>query len=138
MRAVLNYVPLMAFVIVAYGAVALISPAALEATIVSFGLLSGAVFAVQVKELLVLAGLILLYAEMAKATRTTNVSIADHAASLLVLVICIVALIAVPACGTATFFLLTVMAGIDVVAGFTITITGAKRDWSATHDTGGQ
>jgi hypothetical protein len=136
MRAVLNYVPLMAFVVIAYNVVALISAPALEATIVSFGLLSGAAFAIQVKEVLILAGLILLYAEMAKATRTTNVSITDHAASLLVLIVCIVELIAVPFCGTATFFLLTVMAAIDVVAGFTITITGAKRDWTATHDGG--
>ncbi len=136
MRSVLNYVPLMAFVVIAYNVIALISSGAMETTLISFGLLSGAVFAIQVKEVIVLAGLILLYIEMAKATRTTNVSITDHAVSLLVLIVCIVELIVVPFCGTATFFLLTIMAAIDVVAGFTITITGAKRDWTQTHDGG--
>ncbi|MCC7271500.1 MAG: hypothetical protein IT561_02450 [Alphaproteobacteria bacterium] len=131
MSQVVRYVPLLAFVVVAYNLVAVVSPSALDATLLSFGLLSGAAFVFLVKDVLELAGLILLYAELAKATRTTNVSIMDHTLSLLLMVVCIIELIVVPFAGTATFFLLTVMTAIDVVAGFTITITGAKRDLTA-------
>ena len=133
---VIRYVPLLAFVVIAYNVIAAISMSALDATLLSFGLLSGAAFVFLAKDVLILAGLILLYAELSKATRTTNVSIADHTLSLGLLVVCLVELIVVPFCGTATFFLLTVMTGIDVVAGFTITITGAKRDLTAVHPAG--
>ncbi|MGE0719523.1 MAG: hypothetical protein AB7P02_29040 [Alphaproteobacteria bacterium] len=131
MTQIVRYVPLLAFVVAAYNLIAVISATALDATLLSFGLLSGAAFIFQVKDVLELAGLILLYVELNKATKTTNVSILDHSLSLLVLMICIVELIVVPFCGTATFFLITVMTVIDVVAGFTITITGAKRDFSS-------
>ncbi len=133
MGQVIRYVPLLAFVVIAYNVIAAISMAALDSTLLSFGLLSGAAFLFLVKDVLILAGLILLYAELSKATRTTNVSIADHTLSLGLLVICLVELIVVPFCGTATFFLLTVMTAIDVIAGFTITITGAKRDLNTVH-----
>ena len=131
---VIRYVPLLAFVVIAYNIVAAISMSALDATLLSFGLLSGAAFVFLAKDVLILAGLILLYAELSKATRTTNVSIADHTLSLGLLVVCLVELIVVPFCGTATFFLLTVMALIDVVAGFSISIFATRRDFSMTRE----
>ena len=131
MGQVIRYIPLLAFVVLAYNIIAAISVAMLDSTLFSLGLLSGAAFTFQVKDALVLAGLVLLYAELSKATRTTNVSIADHTLSLGLLLICLVELIVVPFAGTATFFLIMVMTVIDVVAGFTITITGAKRDLNA-------
>ncbi|WP_374442573.1 hypothetical protein [Stella sp.] len=131
MGQVIRYVPLLAFVVVAYNVVAAISVDLLDRTLFSLGLLSGKAFVFQVKDALIFAALILLYGELSKATRTTNVSIMDHTLSLGLLLVCLVELIVVPFAGTATFFLLTVMALIDVVAGFTITITGAKRDLNA-------
>ena len=131
MGQLIRYVPLLAFVVLAYNVVAAISVTLLEDTLFSFGLLSGNVLVFQVKDALIFAALLLLYGELSKATRTTNVSIADHTLSLGLALICLVELIVVPFAGTATFFLLTVMALIDVVAGFTITITGAKRDLNA-------
>ena len=131
MGQVIRYIPLLAFVVLAYNVLAAISVDLLDRTLFSFGLLSGKAFIFQVKDALIFAGLILLYGELSKATRTTNISIADHTLSLGLLLVCLVELIVVPFAGTATFFLLTVMTLIDVVAGFTITITGAKRDLNA-------
>ncbi|BBK43814.1 hypothetical protein STVA_38340 [Allostella vacuolata] len=131
MGQVIRYVPLLAFVVIAYNIIAAISVGMLDSTLFSFGLLSGAAFIFLVKDALILAGLVLLYAELSKATRTTNISIADHTLSLGLLLVCLVELIVVPFAGTASFFLITVMTAIDVVAGFTITITGAKRDLNA-------
>ena len=131
MGQVIRYIPLLAFVVLAYNVLAAISVDLLDRTLFSLGLLSGKAFVFQVKDAVIFAGLILLYGELSKATRTTNISIADHTLSLGLLLVCLVELIVVPFAGTATFFLLTVMTLIDVVAGFTITITGAKRDLNA-------
>lgn len=131
MGQVIRFIPLLAFVVIAYNIVAAISVDLLDRTLFSLGLLSGKAFVFQVKDALMFAALILLYGELSKATRTTNVSIADHTLSLGLLLVCLIELIVVPFAGTATFFLLTVMTLIDVVAGFTITITGAKRDLNA-------
>ena len=79
-------------------------------------------------DLLVLAGLVLLYIEIFKATRTSTASIVDHLLSMALFVICLVEVIVLQGFGTATFVILTLMTAIDVVAGFTVTISGARRD----------
>ena len=73
-------------------------------------------------------GLILLFVEIFKATRTGTASIVDHLLSVGLFVVCLVELILFEAFGTATFLVLTMMTLIDVVAGFTVTITSARRD----------
>ena len=48
-------------------------------------------------------------------------------------IVCIVELLLVPEAATSTFFLLTLIALIDVVAGYSVTIRGALRDLSVNH-----
>ncbi len=88
----------------------------------------GAVFAV--------AGLVALFFEILKAARAGTGTIADHMLSTATFIVALIEFILVPACGTVAFFLLTVMALIDVVAGFTISILGARRDYSINRDVG--
>ncbi len=91
-------------------------------------MLSGARFTLTSGDLLVIAGIVALFVEILKATRTGNASLADHVLSMLVFVIYLVEfLIAAPAAHS-VFVILTVIAFIDVVAGFSITIRGARRD----------
>jgi len=71
---------------------------------------------------------VLLYFEILKATRYSSGAIIDHALSMVVFVIFLVEFIVVPGAGTATFMILTLMALLDVVAGFTVTISTARRD----------
>ena len=88
----------------------------------------GAVFTV--------AGLVALFFEILKAARAGTGTNIDHMLSTATFIAALIEFILVPACGTVAFFLLTVMALIDVVAGFTISILAARRDYSVSRDGG--
>jgi hypothetical protein len=79
-------------------------------------------------EILVLAGLIALFADLLKSTSTGRAAVVNHVLSVSLLVICLVLFLLTPAFATSTFFLLIVMMVLDVVAGFTITTISARRD----------
>ena len=73
-------------------------------------------------------GLVLLYGEIVKATRTGSVSFSDHFLSTLLMVACIVLMVMMPEMATETFFILTLMTVIDVLGGFAVTLAGSRRD----------
>ncbi len=85
-------------------------------------------------DLVVLVGLVTLYIEIFKSTRTSSISIVDHTLSTIVFVAFLVSWMIFPWTigekSNSTFLLLTVMSFIDVIAGFTITIAAARRDFS--------
>jgi hypothetical protein len=90
-----------------------------------------ATWTVSVGDLVVLVGLSCLFLEILKSTRTSDSSIINHAMGMLVMIVAIVEFLLVPACATSTFFLLTVMCGLDVLAGFIVTTIGARKDIGA-------
>ena len=57
-------------------------------------------------------------------------SVIDHALSMAVFVIFLVEFLVVKGCGTSTFFILGLMSLVDVIAGFTVSIAGARRDFT--------
>jgi hypothetical protein len=75
--------------------------------------------------------LLLLFVEIVKATRTDAMSIINHGLSMLLCVVCIIQFITIAGFSNSTFFMLTLMTIVDVVAGFTVTIVAAKRDFGA-------
>lgn len=89
---------------------------------------SKAVWSVTLGDGLVFAGVLLLYAEIFKATSSGTASILDHTLSMLVFVLFLVEFLLAPQAGNSVFFALTLMALIDVVAGFSVTIVAARRD----------
>ena len=89
---------------------------------------SGARFTLASGDLLLIGAILLLFVEILKATRTGTGSIADHVLSLSVFVVYLVEFIVVPHAAHGVFAVLTVIALIDVIAGFSITISGARRD----------
>ncbi len=95
---------------------------------------STAEFYLKVGDLFVLAGLIALFFEIIKAARPGAGAIVDHMLSTATFIVALVEFLLVPFCGTSTFFFLMVMALIDVVAGFSVSILAARRDYSITHD----
>ncbi|MGE3181845.1 MAG: hypothetical protein AB7N71_09455 [Phycisphaerae bacterium] len=103
----------------------------------SVTLLSGAEWTLTWSELLIVMGIVFLYVELVKATRTGSASIIDHVFSLLVFIIFLVEFIAVAGCGTSTFLILGLIALLDVVAGFTISIVSARRDFAVGPGVGG-
>ena len=93
-------------------------------------LVSGAIWTVSVNDIIVAAGLILLFLELIGATRTGASTIVNHALSMLVLLVALIEFIVLPQFGHSTFFLLVLLTLFDVIAGFTVTITAARRDFT--------
>ncbi len=79
-------------------------------------------------DLLVTLTLFALFFEIIKATQTHHISIINHGLSMLVFVVALVEFIVLPGFATSTFFLITMMALVDVMAGFTVSIVTARRD----------
>ena len=73
-------------------------------------------------------GLLFLYFEVLKSTRTGTASILDHVLSLALFVVCLLELLLVARAANSAFFLLTIMTLIDVISGFTVSISVARRD----------
>jgi hypothetical protein len=96
----------------------------------SISMVSGAVWSLTGSDLLLVLGLIFLFFEILKSTRTGAASIIEHILSTAVFVIYLVEFLLVGAAATSTFFILMVMSLIDVVAGFSVSITSAERDIS--------
>lgn len=76
----------------------------------------------------VLAGICILYLEILKSTRTSYHAVIDHLLSLVIFVIFLIEFIVLPDMGSATFLILTLLSLIDVIAGFTVTLSAARRD----------
>lgn len=98
--------------------------------VLTFRLVSGNDFVLELGYLMVLAGLIFLFIEIIKATHTASPTIFDHALSMLVFIVYLIEFIAVGYCATSVFFILMMISLLDVVGGFTITIRGSRRDFA--------
>jgi quinol-cytochrome oxidoreductase complex cytochrome b subunit len=126
---ILKFVPLFAFILAAYNIIALNITAGMDKILVTTQLLSGAKFQLSVGNLLVLIGIIFLYFEIFKSTKSSINSIVNHSLSMLIFIIFLIEFIVLPEAGTATFIILTLMSLIDVIAGFTVSISTARRDF---------
>lgn len=136
MRLILS-IPVLAIVVAAYLVIGTGGTMFLDGDAFMMPLASGAQFVLQTGDVFVLAGLVALFFEMLKAARLRTGTIIDHMLSTGTFVVALVCFLLVGACGTAPFFLLTVMALIDVVAGFSVSILSARRDFSISHGNDG-
>lgn len=125
-------IPLFAYLLLVYNAVVfaneMVNDLTLSMEIWNSTMMSGPVFTVNMGEALLMIGVVALYVEIFKATRGATVSIFDHLFSMLTFVGFLVEFLLVPKAATAVFFTLMLMALLDVVAGFTVTIVSARRD----------
>lgn len=126
--------PLLALVIVAYNVIVFLTSTTMETALVPVSLVSGAVWTLTVGDTLLVLGLIVLFVELVGATRTGSQTIVNHALSLLVMLVALVEFIVLPQFGTSVFFLLVLLTVLDVIAGFTVTITSARRDFSVSDN----
>ncbi|HKT54354.1 MAG TPA: hypothetical protein VJP88_07865 [Caulobacteraceae bacterium] len=77
----------------------------------------------------ILAGsLLILFAELLKSAGSRGVAIVNHGLSLVLFVLCLVEFLLLPAFATSTFFLVSLMVVLDVLAGFIVTVIAARRD----------
>lgn len=124
-------IPLFAIPLIAYNLMIQFGDihSSLAGEVFSMNLISGAQWTLSTAELLIVFGVIILYLEIFKATRTGMASILDHSFSALVFIVFLIEFLVVKSCGTSTFFILGMMSLIDVIAGFTVSIVAARRDF---------
>ncbi|MEQ8745990.1 hypothetical protein [Pyruvatibacter sp.] len=125
-----SIIPLLLLLLIGYNIVVFITGPDLATQLFSLDMVSGAVWTFTVSDLFLVVGLVLLFIEIVRATGTSQTSIINHGLSMLVFVLCIIQFIIVPEAATSTFFFITMLALVDVVAGFSVTITTARRDFA--------
>ena len=106
------------------------SVSALNDTVTSLSMMSGALWTMSWGDVLIVLALALLFIEVLKATRTGPSSVLDHMLSMLVFIAFLVEFLLVQTAATHVFFILMVIAFIDVIAGFSVSIKSAGRDVS--------
>ena len=128
--------PMILLAVIAYNLLALGGPAAghdvtaLLAQWANIKLVSGDLWKITLGDGFVALGLLLLFIETVKATRTEHREILNHGLSLLTFIGALVEFIVLKGFGTSPFFFITAMCLFDVVAGYTISIITARRDMS--------
>lgn len=104
----------------------------------SIPLMSGDAWNLTYGDLFVIGGLVLLFVELMRSTQHDTGSIVNHILSLGLFIAYLFVFVIIPGTGTSTFFLLMTMALLDVVAGLTITISTARRDFAVAPGMGGR
>lgn len=85
---------------------------------------------------LITLSLVMLFFELLKATGIGRAAVMNHAFSMVLFIICLVEFLMFGAFATSVFFLIMVMALMDVMAGFMVTIASARRDFNVTDGFG--
>ncbi len=104
------------------------NPAGWTTSLFTVPMVSGVAWSLSWSDLMLVVGLVCLFFEVLKSTNTGRSSVIEHMLSTLLFVVFLVEFLLVGAAASSTFFLLMIMALVDVIAGFTISITGAGRD----------
>jgi len=131
----LRAIPLIALALILYNAVVLLGGGESPSEILSRPLLEipmiqhDAIWVFTWGDFLILLVLVLLFIELLKATYTTTASLLDHGLSMVVFVVCLIEFLLVRQAASSVFFFITMAALIDVVAGYTIGIRVARRDF---------
>jgi hypothetical protein len=92
----------------------------------------GGVWPVSVADLLLAASLVVMFVELIKSTHDRRVAIVNHALSMALFVACLAEMLLASAFATSTFFLITLMVLLDVLAGFILSIAASRRESEAT------
>lgn len=128
-----SFFPLLGIMVVVYAALAAVG-VNFATVLFDLPLPSGGIWNVTVSDLLLTLALFLLFIEILKSTRTGGNSVIDHSLSMIVFIVCLILFLVWSAAATSLFFLITVISLVDVVAGFSVTIRAARRDYSISDD----
>jgi hypothetical protein len=125
--------PFLAVVVIAYNLVFVWRAAAPDRILLQvlsgITLPSGSVWNITTADVFIIAGLAFLFVEILSAGARTT-SLINHGLSLLLFLVCFLEFLLVRACGNDTFFAITLMTLVDVVAGYTVSIRSARRDFA--------
>lgn len=125
--------PLLAIPVIIYNLIAFAqdpasAQAALTNPLFSIRMPNQASWAVSLGDLLLAAALVVLFVELLKSTTSGRAAIINHSLSMILFIVCLVEFLLLGAFATSTFFLITLMVVLDVLAGFIVTIVSARRD----------
>jgi hypothetical protein len=130
-------VPLLALPVLVYNLICLTLSGAFKAVdanvrmtdkLFTIHMTSRAEWGVSLGDLLLAASLVVLFVELLKSTTSRRIAIINHSLSMVLFIFCLVEFLLFPAFATSTFFLVTLMVLLDVLAGFIVTIVSARRD----------
>lgn len=134
----LGFIPLLGLIIIAYNVLVFAGTTFvsdytgmepfLGTVVFTINMVSGDVWHVLMSDLVLAVSLVFLFLEIVRAASFGRAEIANHALSMVVFVVALVEFLILKGFATSTFFLITCMTAIDVVAGFTIGIISARRD----------
>ena len=124
---VLQAFPVLAVVVAAYNLVVVLGTSAVGDVIREVTLPSGAIWPITVGDVFIVTALVLVLIEFA-SLGSGRASVVNHALSAMVFMICVAELLFVRGCGTAEFALMTLVVGLDVVAGYSLTARLARRN----------
>jgi hypothetical protein len=132
---ILKKIPMFGYLFVLVNLFILIGKADLMGgKLISFNLHPNVPWTLCVGDIFVILGLICLTVQVFKSTRTSSAEIVDHIISTLIFILYLIEFIVVKSAGNSTFFILMLMALLAVIAGFTITISTARRDVTLDKD----
>ncbi len=136
---ILRLIPLMLLVLIAYNLVVIFAGdpteevkdpvlALFSTQLFSIPMISGGVWTFTLEHLFLSVSLLFLFFELVKATSIGGAAMAEMAISTVVFIVFLVEFLLVGAAASSLFFLLMIIALIDVIAGYIIGIKVARRD----------
>jgi hypothetical protein len=137
MRKVLAATPLLLLPVAAYNLLAVTLTGGFGSTAANLRLTAplfelhtapGGLWPVSIADLLLAASLVVMFVELLKSTYDRRIAIVNHALSIALFVGCLAEILLAAAFATSTFFLITLMVLLDVVAGFMLAYAASRRE----------
>lgn len=120
--------PLLLIPFAIYNMIAFLTPGVgWTATVTTVHMMSGQDWTLTWEDLLIAFSIFLLWIEIIKSTRLGMRSVMDHLLAMLLFIGMLVEFLLVKQAGTSTFFLLMIIALVDVLAGFIIGMRSGRR-----------
>lgn len=104
--------------------------ARLDTDFLTVPMASGVTWSITPGHALIAVSLAMLFIEIIRSTRTGRVEVMNHAISLVLFVLCLMQFLLMPAFATSVFGLIAAMALLDVLAGMSVGIASARRDFA--------
>ncbi len=121
------------FLALTYGFGATDAGVRMSVPLFSLPMASGGRWPVGMGDLIIFLSLVILFIELLKSTTSRRIAIINHSLSMILFIICLVEFLLFRAFATSTFFLLTSMVLLDVLAGFIVTIVAGRREIDVVH-----
>ncbi len=125
-------IPILIYNVIAWGGAKFSSAeqvrARMDTEFMSIPMASDALWVITPGHGLIVLSLCMLFFELLKSTGIGRAAVMNHAFSMVLFIICLVEFLMFPAFATSIFFIIMLMALMDTMAGFMVTIASARRD----------